>query len=451
VLEFFITGVDSSNTGTLQGLGGVTSQLGQFLARLQAEADLLHAKELAERANEAKSLFLATMSHEVRTPLNGILGFADMLLDGRLSVRQRSDVETIRRSGEILLHLINDVLDFARIESGSLTIKQVAFSPLQLVAETMEVHGRDAASKGLELRWRIAQEIPAVLLGDPARVRQVLVNLVTNALKFTPSGSVETVVSVEGERLCFLVSDTGIGFDPALTEQLFEPFQQVDASATQKYGGAGLGLSICKRLVELMGGQITAESQPRVGSSFSFWVPMVSAEQPAEHSSFEGNPPQVPDAGGRRVLVAEDNPVNAHLIRMILERLGCRVQSAGNGKEALEEFAKGEFAAVLMDLRMPVMDGLDAIQRLRAGEAGPQGRVVPVLALTASVLPSDRAACARAGADYYVSKPIRRNELIAALEAAGMFSCLKCPEKSAFWRGIFRKKRTSEGIRGCSH
>ena len=417
--------IDNPDESLYQVLSGIGTQMGQFVSRRQAEADLREAKEIAERANEAKSLFLATMSHEIRTPLNGIIGFSNLLASTPLSDLQKEFLSTIRNSGDILLHIIDDILDFSRIESGGIQIEKLDFSPTKVVEETMKINRHSVLVKGLSLTCAMEASVPDLVVGDLARIRQVLMNVVSNAIKFTETGGVHTRLWTETGRLCFEVTDTGIGFDQGLVKQLFKPFQQADASTTRRFGGTGLGLAICHRLLELMGGAITAESTPGKGSVFRFHVPLIGAE--ATHplaTLYSPSPLQAkPDAGGRTILIAEDNLVNARLLRIMLESLGYQVLLAGNGREAIETLrSQPHCAAIFMDLRMPVMDGTEAVQQLRLGEAGDRGKDIPIIALTASVLPTDQKACLEVGMDYYLAKPIRPEDLLATLRKAGVIT-----------------------------
>ncbi|WP_386818961.1 ATP-binding protein [Luteolibacter algae] len=400
-------------------------QVGQFVARRQAEDDLREAKEIAERANEAKSLFLATMSHEIRTPLNGILGFSDLLAETSLTRTQQEHLSTIRNSGDILLHIINDVLDYSRIESGAVKIEEIAFNPSALAEQCFAIQRQSAESKGLEILLDIDAGTPDSVMGDPARLRQVVMNLLANAIKFTGKGSVTLKIWAEDARLNFEVRDTGIGFDQVIMEQLFKPFQQADASTTREYGGTGLGLAICDRLLNLMNGGITAESEPGEGSVFRFYIPLSVPEKSAGEREDDGIfPARIPskvNAEGRTILIAEDNAVNARLMKILLGNLGYRVLHAENGLEILNLFKKEQEAVtIFMDVRMPVMDGTEAVRRLRAGECGERGKILPVIALTASVLPADQKACIDAGMNHYLAKPFRPPQLLAVLKDAGV-------------------------------
>lgn len=423
VLEFCGPSMDEPDEPMQQVLSGIGNQMGEFVARRRAEKSMLEAKELAERANEAKSLFLATMSHEIRTPINGILGFTGLLANTPLTQTQREYLQTIRNSGDILLHIINDVLDFSRIESGTIEIENIDYQPAVMLDETMELHRHQAQSKGLSLTWAVDPSVPDFVVGDVARIRQVLINLVANAIKFTEAGSVSTRLWAADDDLHFEIRDTGIGFPQEQLEQLFKPFHQGDASTTRRFGGTGLGLAICQRLLDLMCGGIGAESSKGNGSTFRFHVPLISSAKnltDAAPSTLSANG-ESPDGAGRTVLLAEDNMINAQLLTILLENMGIQVELARNGVEAIERLTHHpDYSAIFMDVRMPEMDGTEATRRIRSGEAGETGRTIPVIALTASVLPSDQKECMEAGMDHYLSKPVMPDDLIATLRATGV-------------------------------
>ncbi len=402
------------------------------LARVNAE--LAEHGRRAEAANQAKSAFLAHMSHEIRTPLNGILGMTELALDAPLPPTVRESLETVRHSGQSLLGILNDILDFSKIEAGKLDIESVAFELPELIRRTLATLGPVADAKGLTLAAELAPDLPAGVVGDPGRLRQVLLNLIGNGLKFTEHGGVSTRARLLERaggrvRIRFEVTDTGIGIAPEKQRQIFEPFAQEDASITRRYGGTGLGLSITSRLVRLMGGEIGVQSSPEMGSTFGFTLPFGLAEPaPAALPAGSGapggpgpdpGPSQAAPARVLRVLLVEDNAVNQKVGLGMLRRLGHAVSVAANGQEALERLAAEPFDLVLMDMQMPVMDGLEATRRLRAREAAlglPRTRVI---ATTANAMASDQALCLAAGMDGFISKPLGAAALKAELDRAG--------------------------------
>ena len=403
----------------LESLGSV---IGISLARQRAARELKDAKERAEAANRAKSEFLANMSHEIRTPMNAILGFTDLVLETKLTDEQREYLDIVKARGQDLLHIIDDILDLARIEADRLGLIDEPFRVREAVASTLASVRLRVEQKGLALHSSIADDVPAELRGDSLRLRQVLLNLLSNAIKFTSEGSislqVELLDKVSGPQCClrFTVADTGIGIPTARQQAIFEPFIQADTSTVRNYGGTGLGLAICRRLVEKMGGEIGVTSEPGQGSAFFFTVFFRKLAAQVKRPTGQIDLASPGQTRPMHILLVEDDPTSRMLVAGILRRDGHTVEEACEGEPAVAAVRERDFDLVLMDIQMPGMDGLAATRAIRTLATDPshlakQRARTPIVALTAHAMRGDAQRCLDAGMDRYLTKPIHADRL----------------------------------------
>ena len=419
VLELVSRDTTRPEDDVLQLCAALGSQIGQFMIRKQAEADLVKAKDAAEAGSRAKSEFLANMSHEIRTPLNGVMGMTDLALETELTAEQKEYLETVKSSSDALLTVINDILDFSKIEAGKIDLEAVDFNLRDSLESMLKTVALRADDKGLELLCEIAPEVPEVVCGDATRLRQVVINLVGNAIKFTERGEIALKVQVEGQAddgriLHFTVTDTGIGIPEEKRESIFAPFSQADTSTTRKYGGTGLGLTISTRLVEMMGGRIWVESEVGRGSQFHFTAEVGVADA-KEIKVGSIAPAEL--LVGVKVLVVDDNRTNRRILKGMLTRWGMLETSVEDGEEALAQLASAReqgapFGLVLTDMHMPKMNGFTLIESIRKR---PELATATIMMLTSAGHRGDAARCQELGVAAYLLKPIRQSELREAI------------------------------------
>ena len=401
-------------------LQGVFAAARDVTERKRVELELNEARAVAESASQTKSDFLASMSHEIRTPMNAIMGIADLLAQTELSVQQDKYVQIFRRAGDNLLNLINDILDLSKVETSQLELEQTNFGLVDQMEVVMEMVGARAKEKGLTLICDVESDLPNNVVGDPTRLRQVLMNLLGNAIKFTSAGTISLRVTLDGDLaapnlLRFAVQDTGIGIPDEKLDRVFERFTQADSSTTRRFGGSGLGLTISKRLVELMGGRIWVESAVGSGSTFSFAVPLEAQTSKTQAAAVTEDASLDMPLAPLRILLTEDSPDNCTIILAYLEATPYTVEIAANGALACAMFRAGQYDLVLMDRQMPIMDGLAATRNIRAWEQEVGRNPIPIIALTASALKGDREMCLAAGCTAFLTKPLRQEVLLQAI------------------------------------
>lgn len=393
-----------------------TREISEKNAALQrGNRALVKAKEDAVRRARSRANFLASMSHEIRTPLNGVLGMLGLALEGDLDPEQRNRLEIALNAGQSLLGLLNDILDISKVEAGKLSLENIPFNVRNLIEECAVLHTQQARRKHIELLADIDRDLPEMFLGDPTRTRQILNNLLSNAIKFTDDGSVKVGVSRVGGNVKIDVIDTGIGMSKEGLHRIFSPFSQADTDTTRLYGGTGLGLTLCRQLIERMHGQILVDSEVGRGTHFTVTLPLPVYEtaltEPEPAATRENN--AAAGSAALAILLVEDNQVNQLVASSLLRKLGHTVDLAENGKRALQAMENRTYDMVLMDCQMPVMDGYEATRQIREN---PAWKTLPVIAVTANVMQGDRENCLASGMNDYITKPYNRNDLKAVIE-----------------------------------